>query len=116
MVKTGKIERSEDHLVSRSFNHSTRSSQYLYLHFGLQARQVFKLLTQPRSLLTNPAMSFVKCVRAARRSRAKRLTVCSKLPVKMADSCHIATYLLCNQVLLSSLSTLSDTLIYKQIH
>ncbi len=59
------------------------------LHFGLQARQALKLLTQPRCLLTNHAMSFVKCARAARRSHAKRMTVCSKLSVKMADLRHI---------------------------
>ena len=46
------------------------------LHFGLQARQAPSLLMQPRSLLTNQATSFVKCVRAAPCSRVKRMAVC----------------------------------------
>ncbi len=65
------------------------------LHFGLQARQALKLLTQPHCLLTDQELSFVKCACAARRANTKRMTVCSisKLPVKMADLRHIATYL-----------------------
>ncbi len=63
------------------------------LHFGLQVRQTLNLLMQPCCSLTNPAMGFVKCARVARRSHTKRTTVCSKLPVKMADLRHTATYL-----------------------
>ncbi len=64
------------------------------LLFGLQARQALTLLTQPLCLLlTNRVMSFVKFALAARHSHVKRMTVCSKLPVKMADLRHIATYL-----------------------
>ena len=33
----------------------------------------------------------MKFARAARRSRGKRMTVCSKLPVKMADLRHVGT-------------------------